>query len=174
MNKTDLKKKIATLSRAELEALLLQLYAKNAECKELIEVKFDPDSEVRFFEKYKKQISSEFFPDRGFGKLRYSVMRKALKGFRDISTNHELITELMMIHVEKGVAFTNEYGDIDAKFYDNIAGMYEKALGYIAEHNLRSKFMQRCRAVVDKTKGMGWGFHDELRNLYFDFELTEE
>ncbi len=49
-------------------------------------------------------------------------MRTALKNFRDISTNHELITELMMTHVEEGVAFTNEYGDIDERFYDNIPG----------------------------------------------------
>ena len=170
MKKADLKSKIATLSRVDLEALLLELYTKNAECKELIEVKFDPDSETAVFEKYKKQIVHEFFPDRGFGKLRYSVMRKALKNFRDVSTNHEFIAELMMIHVEKGVAFTNEYGDIDEKFYDNVAKMYAKAWRYIIEHDLKSKFLQRCRAVVDQTDGIGWGFHDELHDLYLYYE----
>ena len=166
MKITELKNEIALLSRAKLEALLLQLYRKNSECKELIEAKFDPDSEARVFEKYKKQIASEFFPDRGFGRLRYSVMRTALKNFRDISTNHELITELMMTHVEEGVAFTNEYGDIDERFYDNIVRLYEKALKYITDHNLKTKFMQRCQAIVDQTEGIGWGFHDELGDLH--------
>ena len=169
MKITELKNEIALLSRAELEALLLQLYRKNSECKELIEAKFDPESEARVFEKYKKQIASEFFPDRGFGRLRYSFMRKALKNFKDISTNHELIAELMMTHVEKGVAFTNEYGDIDERFYDNIAGMYEKALRYITDHNLKTNFIQRCRAIVDQTRGIGWGFHDELGELYYSY-----
>ncbi len=59
MSITELKNKITSLSLAELEALLLQLYKKNLECKELIEVKFDPDLEARAFEKYKKQIASE-------------------------------------------------------------------------------------------------------------------
>ena len=166
-----MKSKIATLSRVDLEALLLELYTKNVECKELIEVKFDPDSEIAVFEKCKKQIVHEFFPDRGFGKLRYSVMRKALKNFRDVSTNHELIAELMMIYVEKGVAFTNEYGDIDEKFYDNIAKMYAKAWRYIIEHDLKSIFLQRCRVVVDRTDGIGWGFHDELHDLYLNYEV---
>ena len=174
MKITDLRNKITTLSRTELEALLLQLYKKNIECKELIEAKFDPDLEARASKKYKKQITSEFLPDRGFGRLRYSVMRKALKNFRDISTNHELVTEFMMIHVEQGVAFTNEYGDIDERFYDNIAGMYAKALRYIADYNLHTKFKQRCRAVVDQTEGIGWGFHDELHDLYLDYQAEEQ
>jgi len=173
MKITELKNKIASLSRAELEALMLQLYRKNSECKELIEAKFDPELEARAFEKYKKQIASEFFPDRGFGRLRYSVMRKALKNFRESSTNHELVAELMMTHVEKGVEFTNEYGDIDERFYDNIAGMYAKALRYISDHNLHTKFKQRCQAVVDQTKGIGWGFHDELHDLYHNHHTEE-
>lgn len=169
MKITELRNQITLLSRNDLEALLLQIYRKNSECKELIEAKVDPELEARAFEKYKKQIISEFFPDRGFGRLRYSVMRKALKNFKDISMNHKLIAELMMIHVEKGVEFTNAYGDIDDRFYDNIAGMYAKVLRYIAEHNLQTIFRQRCREVVEQTEGMGWGFHDGLGDLYHKY-----
>ncbi len=169
MKITELRNQITLLSRNDLEALLLQIYRKNSECKELIEAKVDPELEARAFEKYKKQIISEFFPDRGFGRLRYSVMRKALKNFKDISANHKLIAELMMIHVEKGVEFTNAYGDIDDRFYDNIAGMYAKVLRYIAEHNLHTIFRQRCREVVEQTEGMGWGFHDGLGDLYHKY-----
>jgi len=169
MKITELKNKIAALSRDELEALLLQIYRKNSECKELIEIKFDSEVEARAFNKYKKQIISEFFPDRGFGRLRYSVMRMALKNFKDISTNHKLVAELMMTHVEKGVEFTNAYGDIDDRFYDNIAGMYAKVLRYITTHSLHTIFRQRCRDVVEQTEGMGWGFHDELGDLYYKY-----
>ena len=169
MKITELRNQITLLSRNDLEALLLQIYRKNSECKELIEAKVDPELEARAFEKYKKQIISEFFPDRGFGRLRYSVMRKALKNFKDISMNHKLIAELMMIHVERGVEFTNAYGDIDDRFYDNIAGMYVKVLRYIAEHNLHTIFRQRCREAVEQTEGMGWGFHDGLGDLYHKY-----
>ncbi len=169
MNITELKNNIALLSRDDLEALLLQIYRKNSECKELIESKFDPELETRAFVKYKKQIVSELFPYKGFGRLRYSVMRKALENFKDISTNHKLIAELMMTHIEKGVEFTNAYGDIDERFYDNIAGMYAKVLRYIKEHNLHTLFRQRCRIIVEQTEGIGWGFHDELGNLYYKY-----
>lgn len=169
MKITELRNKITLLSHDELEALLLKLYSNYSECKELIEAKFDPEVEARAFEKYKKQIISEFFPDRGFGRLRYSVLRKALKNFKNISTNHKLVAELMMTHVEKSVEFTNAYGDIDDGFYDNIASMYAKVLRYITAHNLHTIFRQRCRDVVEQTNGIGWGFHDGLGDLYHKY-----
>lgn len=51
--------------------------------------------------------------------------------------------------------------------------MYEKALKYITDHNLKTKFIQRCRAIVDQTKGIGWGFHDELRELYYNYFIED-
>ncbi|MFV9677365.1 MAG: DUF6155 family protein [Methanosarcinales archaeon] len=169
MKLKEIKEHLSVLPRHELEKMIVELYKKNQESRELIELKFNPASEIDAFEKYKKQIIYEFFPDRGFGKLRYSVMRKALKNFTDLSKNHELIADLMMTHVESGVKFTNEYGDINERFYDNIAGMYMKVLRYITKHDLKADFKMRCKAVVMDTKGIGWGFHDELDDLYSEY-----
>ena len=72
---------------------------------------------VELFYEVKNRKPWRLILDRGFGKLRYSAMKKALEDFRKLSNNPESIAELMISHVEYGVEFTNEYGDIDEKFY---------------------------------------------------------
>lgn len=49
----------------------------------------------------------------------------------------------MMPYVENGVEFTNCYGDIDERFYNNIAGMYEKSIDVILENSLENDFKDR-------------------------------
>jgi hypothetical protein len=46
--------------------------------------------------------------------------------------------------------------------------MYASALAQIAKHGLAEQFQTRCARIVEKTKGMGWGFHDTLSDLYGD------
>lgn len=169
MNITDLRRQLSALPQRELEDLIIEVCNKNKQFRELVEITFDPALENVAFEKYKKQIISEFFTARGFGKLRFSVTRNALKNFMDLSKNPELIADLMMTHVESGVNYTNEYGDIDERFYDNIAGMYVKVLRYIAEHDLKEDFIERCKAVVTSSDGIGWGFHDELYDSFYEY-----
>lgn len=171
MKLTDLKKNLNNLSKEELLALLIEVYKKRSDSKELIESKFDSDMEIIAFEKYKKQIENEFFPERGLPTLRYSNMRSALKNFKDISSDPELIAELMFSHVENGVNFTNEFGDIDEKFYDNISRMYLNLLKHLSRNNLLSEYKDRCFKVVTETNDIGWGFHDEITDLYGEFYL---
>ncbi len=169
MKLTEIKEKLNDLSKSELVKIIVELYQKSPENIELIGSKFNSDYEKIAFEKYKKQIIDEFFPERGDGKLRYSNMRKALKNFKDISKNPKFIAELMMIHVEYGVKFTNEYGDIDEKFYNNIAGMYSKLLDYLNKNDIISDYKKRCYEIYEKTNNIGWGFHDEMGELYYEY-----
>lgn len=171
MKLTVLKKNLNNLSKAELVTLLIEVYKKRRDSKELIESKFDSDMEIISLEKYKKQIENEFFPEKGLPTLRYSNMRSALKNFKDISSDPDLIAELMLCHVENGVNFTNEYGDIDERFYDNMSRMYFNLLKHLSKNNLLSKYEDRCYNIVTETNDIGWGFHDEIKDLYDEFYL---
>lgn len=62
MKLTDLKKNLNDLSKEELIQLLVEVYKKRKDSKELIESKFDPGLELIALEKYKMQIRDEFFP----------------------------------------------------------------------------------------------------------------
>lgn len=169
MKLTDLKTQLNNLSKDELIQLIVEVFKKRKDSREVIESKFDPEIVIIALEKYKKQIIDEFFPEKGLPRLRYSYMRSALKNFKDISSDPELIAELMITHVENGVDFTNEYGDIDEQFYDNIAGMYLKLLKHLSRYNLLAEYKDRCLEIVNETKDIGWGFHDELFDLYHEF-----
>lgn len=170
MKLTDLKKKLNDLSKEELIQLLVEVYKKRKDSKELIESKFDPGLELIALEKYKMQIRDEFFPPSGRPEYpRFSNLRRALKNFKDISSNPELIAELMIVHVENGVEYTNEYGDIDERFYDNIERTYLNLLKHLSKNNLLAEYKDQCLNIVNETAGIGWGFHDELTDLYYEF-----
>lgn len=42
--------------------------------------------------------------------------KKALSDFQKLEPAAELIADLLLVYVETGVRFTNEYGDIDEAF----------------------------------------------------------
>lgn len=163
----ELKRFLTNISDEELRGEILNLFKLFPEVKEYFAVKLKPEAEKVLLEKYRKIIKNEFFPDRGFGKLRYSVMKKALEDFRKLSHTPEHVAELMISQVEYGVEFTNEYGDIDEKFYNNIADMYEKSLKLIFKENIEQVFKDRIRKIMADGDGIGWGFSDELRDLYY-------
>jgi hypothetical protein len=50
--------------------------------------------------------------------------------------------------------------------------MFKKAVEFIVTHKLQDVFEDRCRRIVSDTSGMGWGFHDQLSDIYNEhFEL---
>ena len=74
----------------------------------------------------------------------------------------------MLFYVEMGVAFTNQYGDINEPFYASMEVVYDDALKFILLHGLREQYNKRCRKIVSDTNSIGWGFHDGLSDMYHD------
>lgn len=166
---TELKKFLTNLSDVELRGEIVDLFKLFPVIKEYYKVKLTLDGEMEILDKYKKIIKDEFFPDRGFGKLRFAIMKKALEDFRKLSRSPENIAEMMISYTEYGVEFTNEYGDIDEKFYNNIEGMYEKTLKYIFNEHLDQIYRDRIRKIMEDGDGIGWGFSDGLCDLYYSY-----
>lgn len=75
----------------------------------------------------------------------------------------------MLFYVETGVKFTNDFGDINEGFYSSIETTYVAALKFMQKENLLYKFADRAGKVVSDTNGIGWGFHDYLCEVHFDF-----
>ncbi len=95
-------------------------------------------------------------------------MRKAISDFQKLSPTAEILTDLMMHVVERGVAFTNEFGDINEAFYDSIASMYRKVIQHIITNHLQVKFQGRCKDAEEASHDIGWGFGDEMEEIYED------
>src|SRR6056297_1325145 len=165
----ELKKELNVLQKNELMEIIIDLYRKVPLAKEILNENYSFSNPEEVFRKYKKQIVDEFFPEKGFGKLGYANIRDALSKFKKISNDPDFLAELLFTHVKCGIDFTNEYGDIDERFYENIEKALERFLIHISENDMLEKYKDRCFGFIDETKGIGWGFHDEIGNLVYEF-----
>ena len=167
MGLADWKKELRKLDKEKLVDLIADLYKKNKSVKELLDFYVNPN-EKELFLKYKEKVYEAFYPKRG-DRFKLSDGKKAISDFKKLEASKELLSELMLFYAETGVRFTNEFGDIDEPFYNSIASVYSSALSLMNKENILDKFADRARQIVDDTSGIGWGFHDELGDIYFEF-----
>jgi len=160
MSLTDLKKELKTLDKDQLIALIADLYKKNKAAQEYLDFYVQPNERERF-EKYRTKVVEAFFPKRGY-QLRLREGKKAVSDFQKLEPAAELLADLLLVFVETGVRFTNEYGDIDEAFYTSLENTYAKALALMQQEKLLVQFAARTAQVVRDTSGIGWGFHDYL------------
>lgn len=164
----EIKKALKTYDKESLISILLDCYKQSRDVKNYIHVLLNPEDAIEdLFQKAKNQILHEFFPERGFGKIRLSVAKKAISEFKNLSNDELRTIDLMIYYVEVGVDFTNTYGDIHEQFYDSMISMYGNVINKIkGKAGLYNKFNQRLETIVKNTDGIGWGFHDDLSYLF--------
>jgi len=165
---TNLKEFLKSKTDEELRKEILELFSLFSDVQDYYSIKLDVGYELELLEKYRKIVKNEFYPERGDPKLRYSILKEAISDFKRISKEPKNLAELMISYVEFGVDFTNDYGDIDERFYNNIENMYQKALQYIFKNSLEELFQNRCKQIADNCDGIGWGFGDFMVELYYE------
>jgi hypothetical protein len=163
---TELKKHLKDSSQDQLIKDIVDLYRKNDFVKDYYTTKYNADNGLAVLIKYKEIVVNEFFPVNGDGKGRLSVAKKAMAEFKKISKDKQANAELMIFYVETGVQYTNCYGDINESFYLSMEGVYKRALDFIFKSSLEDEFKDRCQKIVDDTENIGWGFNDELCDVY--------
>ena|SRR3989344_575316 len=146
---TELKKHFINSNKEELLKEILGLFKNFSEVKEFYQSKLSNNGDSELSEKYKRIIKNEFFPMRGYGKARLSVARKAVMDFKKVSMGIHFVADVMIFYVEMAAKFVTE---------NQIADSY----------NLRFKKM------VEDTSGIGWGFLDELEEIYQQYFSREK
>jgi len=167
MGLTDLKKELKKFDKDKLIDLVADLYKKNKAVKEFFDFYLNPN-ERELFNKYRDKVFEAFYPKRGLN-FKLKDGKQAISDFKKLGASADLITDLMLFYVETGVKFTNDFGDIDENFYLSLQRTYVQALTLMKKENLLDRFADRASKVVKDTDGIGWGFHDFLANVYFDF-----
>jgi hypothetical protein len=167
------RQQLATWEKPALLALVKDLYGAAAENRDFIHARSETgECGGESLEKYRSKIVEQFFPVHGFGKLKLGEARKAIRDYRKATGNLDGTAELLMTYVENGTRFTHEYGDIDERFYDSV----ESALDELAAL-LRGKargsypqFRDRLAKVEQMADGIGWGFHDFVKDVVWQLE----
>lgn len=159
------RKHLSTWDKPALLALVKDLYDSAAGNRNFIHARCQAEEgggEV--LEIYRRKIVEQFFPKRGFGKLKLAEARKAIRDFRKATGNIHGTAELLMTYVENGVDFTTEYGDIDERFYDSVESALEDLAKLLRAEgqDLYPQFRDRLADIEQMTAGIGWGFHDSI------------
>ncbi|QQK78817.1 hypothetical protein HUG20_02120 [Salicibibacter cibi] len=172
---TELKKQLKTLDNKELISIISEIYKISPDAKKYLSVKFAGEDGVNdLYQEAKAKIKDEFFPDKGFGKLRLREAKNAINKFKKLTGDNRKVVDLTLFYVEKGVDFTNEYGDIDESFYDSMERAYASVIRWCSEEeDYYRYFADRLQNVVINTDGLGWGFHDGLSDIYYSLPWVE-
>lgn len=164
----ELKKNLNEYEHKELIKVIGDLYKLNQEVKDYLHVKIMGEEAVQeLFKRAKKEIEEEFFPDKGFGKMRLAKAKKAISNFKKLTNDSTRVLDLMLHYVENGTAFTLTYGDIDERFYYSMESMYQKVVAACEkDEKLFNNFKDRLYTIVLEADGIGWGYHDYLSDIY--------
>jgi hypothetical protein len=166
MGLREVKLELKKLDNEALIKHISELYKKYKPVKEYFDFYINPD-ESEILKQYKEKVREGFYPKRG-DRLRLSISRKAINDFKKLGTSRDSLADLLLYYVECGVELTNEYGDIDENFYISIENTYGTVLELMSEENILEKFKDRASVIVDETENIGWGFHDYLKDVFYE------
>ena len=119
-----LRQYLAKKEHKELIDEIADLYKKFGNVKSYYQASvFNDDQGV--LDKFKQVIALEFFPKSIHAEppCRLSVAKKAISDYKKVSCSDLNLADIMLFYVECGIKFTNEYGDIDDRFYNSMGSV---------------------------------------------------
>jgi hypothetical protein len=169
------REKLAAFPKPALVAIIKDLYDVSAENRGFLDARFQfEEANGTTLESYRKKIVEQFYPARGFGKLKLGDAKKAVRVYRKATGDNRGTAELLMTFVENGTDFTRDFGDIDERFYTNVESALDDLMELIREDpkQLYPIFAKRLAEVDRKAEGIGWGFGDYV--TYGIAQLVDE
>jgi len=121
MKKTDVKKYLNSLTKEQINNIVLNLYDLSITNKEFIISKINPEYENLLLLDYQNIIENEFVLKNDDFSLDFNNIKKVIKQYKSISNIPKNVIELILFYVECGVNFTQEYGDIGEKYFKCIS-----------------------------------------------------
>jgi hypothetical protein len=170
-------KKLKSLEKSDLVELVNRLTSLNKENSLLVKTFLSDSTEIDTDE-FKKQISKvlSFNPERGKWwdfKKTFNILKSL-----ELSTTYSLVLADVFVHAaEEGENITDELGDIDEKYYDNMVKLFEKAAQYTSKakkegHDIQYLY-KTLEEVYQSSQNIGWGYCDDIAFLWKIYLDTE-
>lgn len=173
---TDLKRKLKEYDQKEMIDLVVELFKANKEIQNYLSSKFLGEEVIEdLYSKARKKIKNEFFPERGFGKLRLTEAKKEITAFKKVTNDLKRTVDLMLYYVEQGVEFTSTYGYINDSFYSSMLKMFDQvAMECDQDEELYKELSTRLHNVIVNAEGTIWGFEEALVELFYSIEWVHD
>ena len=166
---SEVKSKVVKLDQKQLIQIVGDLYRLSKENQEFLNARFgvldDP------LAPFKKSIEESMYPDIYRDKpIQISKAKAAIRHYSKAVGDISGEAELKTFFVECGNRFTVEYGDMDEGFYNALNLMYKEAIDkiLILPVEQRDDFRERLEEIMESSRNIGWGYHDELREDYYN------
>ncbi len=174
MKITELKKLLNSMEKNELATLVCKVYKASKQAQSIIDVELcGAIAEEQLVTECKKKIHTAFFGSR----LSLKNARTVISDFKKVSKNQENVAELMLHYVECGVEYTSMYGDINEAFYYSIEFMFAdfvRVLNNLDSETYYKRNADRIKEMCLSTDCVGWGFIEEMMNIYYEIQWLEE
>jgi hypothetical protein len=170
---TKIRQQIAKWPRPALVALIKDLHDASPENRDFLRARFDAEnSGGAALEAYRGKIVEQFFPKRGFGKLKLAEARKAIRDYRKATGNMTGTIDLLLTYVENGTEFTQQFGDINEAYYNSLeSAAAEMSRLLIGEGKAAyGQFRERISRVESLASHIGWGYGDFIRDWVWTLE----
>jgi hypothetical protein len=154
-------------SKPSLLALVKDLYDASPSTRDFLHARMQAEAgDGMAVERYRRTIIEQFFPSRGFGKLKLAEVRKAIRDYRRATGNLAGTIDLMLTYVESGTQFTREFGDINEAYYSSLESVLHEMTQLLRKDNpaLYPQFRQRIQRLNTHADHIGWGYGDYLRD----------
>ena len=164
---------ISSWSKPALIALVKDLYDATPDNRDFLLARFQAEENSgAALDKYRRKIVEQFFPARGFGKLKLGEARKAIRDYRKATGNLEGTIDLMLTYVENGTEFTRQFGDINESFYNSLESVLNELAQMLTKQGgeLYPKFRERVQRLESSASGIGWGYGDAVADRVYQLE----
>ena len=169
----QLKRHLQELSEEELREEMIRLYQRFPLVKEYFQLELSQDS-TALVSAYKQKIQRYYFPKgKSIKRPKAAKMRGLIRDFQRISTFPYDVADLLLFQTECMVAFSESKGYVSAGFQQTLISRYKEALVLIKKEMLKDPFMQRCQAILKKSRFMHWNTYEQLLKLYIEYYNKE-
>ena len=175
MNWTDIRKILKDVPNEALTEIIKGLYGLSPQNKAFIRTQLFPGQQDKeLLEKSRKQVIRAIYVEtKGIPHMpRFGESRKVIRAYQKATSDIAGTLDLMLLHVERGTQFTNDFGDIDEPFYIALETMLGNAVDLLFEspnaEALYAQFSNRLNKLERTASRIGWGYGDAVSEMIGD------
>jgi hypothetical protein len=176
MTWTNLRQALKELPPERLVELLKGLHDLSPQNKAWLQAQVLPvGQDTSYLEDCRQKIIKLVYnPARKFPDMpRFRDAKKVISEYKTATKDLWGTLDLMLTYVERGHAFTNDFGDIDEPFYDKLINMLDRFAIELKKSPARRELYDRFRPrllKMNRTADIGWGYGDFVHDTVGELE----